>query len=184
MGLSTANELFARGVRLMTPTVSLAGEIYSHHRPAPSGSIDPVTGKKAAGRSIFKGTVAMRYSTLSADCQLSPTSPIPYPVEIVASTTLGQHYGVSAACKMLDNRLTFAVNWKRAWSFSRQKIYAGLRYKFNLGEVPAMVKITASSEAGFAALFGIRLDGTVGIGVGASVNPMTSKANAALFFDV
>jgi hypothetical protein len=191
MGLSTANELYARFVRLATPNVSLAAEIYSKHYPSPKGAVDPETGKKSRGHTDSSATIALRFSTLkspssgSLPSENTETKDVhPFPVEIVASTNIGQHYGVSAAAPFFNDRIAFAFNWKRKWRGSQQKIALGLRFKWSMADVPSVLKLTASTHAGFAAFFGIRLNQCLGIGFGASINPNTSKAKAALFFDV
>jgi hypothetical protein len=186
MGLSTANELHARFVRLVMPFFSLAGELYSRHYPAPKSSKDNSNGPRPRGHTESSATLAIRWTNLDSSRNLVVSSPhLPtFPLELVSFCTLGQHYGASAAVEMMDRRLGIAGSWKRKWNSPVQKFALGMRLKFDLLEIPSMIKVTASSHSGIAAFFGVRLQECLGIGIGTSLNHNTSQFKAALFFDL
>lgn len=184
MGMSTANELFVRFVRTVLPSTSFGAELYSRHFPANHGLEPASLDKKSLGRTSSRASLALRWSNLNSAGQLASQGILAVPVEATAYASLGQHFGLSFATKLLNERLAVAGSWRRRWSSPQQKFSLGLRLNFHFQDIPAVVKLTLSSHVGLAAFIGLRLSGCLGIGIGASVDHCASIAKAALFFDL
>lgn len=184
MGMSTANELFLRFVRTVLPSLSVGAELHSRHFPPKKGTQLPSSGKKPIGHTVSRASLALRWSNLNSAGQLASQGYLPLPLEATAFTTLGQHFGVSFATKVLNERLAVAVSWKKRCSSPQQKLAIGMRLNFHFQEIPAVFKLTLSSHAGIAAFLGTRLSGCLGVGIGASIDHWTSTAKAALFLDI
>lgn len=175
MGFSTANEIFARLVQRLTPMLSVASELYSKHYPVPKGS----THKSITHSHL---SFAARLTNVTRADTLEGPASIP-PFEVTAMSTLGHYYGISASIQPLKDRLALAVSWKRRWLSPSQKLAVGARLSFSYQDMPSFLKLTLSTHAGVAAFLGCRLS-ELGLGVGVAVNPYTSRAQAALFFDI
>jgi hypothetical protein len=185
MGFSTANETSLKLVRSLRRFISIGGEWYTKHYPAPKVEGHDAE-KRPSGRTVQRATLALRWSNISPSSrEFQQDSPIPCPLEITGHVTLGQHYGIAVATSFQGDRLSLAASWKRQWkSKGIQKLALGMRIKFQLTEIPAFLKVTYSSYAGTAALFGLRFSGTLGVGIGVSYDHRNSSPQAALFFNL
>lgn len=182
MGFTTANELFFRFVRRVRSTISIGADFYSKHYPATSK--EPVNGVKPTGTTTSHVCLGARWSNLTSSNQPIPPGNAEMPYELTVHANLLNHYGVSGCIKPLGGDLAIAASFKRQWTGPRKKWSVALQYSNNRLVIPSTCKLTISSHVGVAAFVGIRLEKTLGLGLGMSIDPTLSVPRAAIFIDL